>query len=181
MARPVVIVVSGLPGSGKSTLAEALAVEFAAVLLSKDVIEAALWRRGVGRDQDSFWISHEVMTTLARDAAGRGQTVIIDSVATGEDVRRDWRNLAHGARCAFVVVLCVCSDEGVHRSRLVDRRRGIEGWPELTWSDVEGVAMRFEPWVDHCLTIDAMNSPDENVAAAATFIRAAQVGASAEW
>jgi predicted kinase len=179
MTRHSVIVVSGLPGSGKSTLAEALATEFAAALLSKDVIEAALWRRGVGRDQDSFWISHEIITTLARDAARRCQPVIIDTVATTEDVRRDWRDLARGARCAFIVVLCVCSNEGVHRSRLGDRRRGIEGWPELEWSDVERVALRFEPWVDEHLTIDAMNSPDENLAAAATFIRDAQVRASA--
>lgn len=169
-----VIVMSGLPGTGKSTLAEALATEFAAVLLSKDMIEAALLRRGVGRDQDSFLISHEIITSLARDAVRRGQAVIIDSVATKEEVRRDWRDVAGEARCAFVAIRCICSDEAVHRSRLVDRRRGIEGWPEVEWIDVERVAQRFEPWVDTHLTIDAMNRADDNLAVAAAFIRDAR-------
>jgi predicted kinase len=166
------IVVSGLPGTGKSSLAAALAQELAATLLAKDVIEAALWRQRVGRAQRSFEISHEIITSLADDALRRGQHTIIDSVATMEDVRRDWRDLARRRGGAFAVIVCVCGDERVHRSRLLDRDRGIAGWPELEWSDVERTARRWEPWTDDHLTVDALHDPRANARIAAEFVRA---------
>lgn len=165
------IVVSGLPGAGKSTVATSLADEFNATLLSKDVIEAALWRSNVRRDQNSFWVSHEIMNALATDAVRRGHHVIIDSVATTEEVRRDWRNLARRGGAAFVVIVCTCSDEAVHRSRLGGRDRGIAGWPELEWGDVEQVARRFEPWPDVHLTVDSIDDPHSNLTVAARFVR----------
>lgn len=94
MAAPVVL--SGLPGTGKSTVARRVVDATAAELFAKDVIEAALWRRGVGRDQDSSWVAHEVMTSLASEALRRGRTVVLDTVAGTEQVRRDWRAAAAG-------------------------------------------------------------------------------------
>jgi predicted kinase len=172
MSKSALVVVSGLPGTGKSTIAGALADHYRAVLLSKDVIEAALWRRGVGRDQDSFGISHELITSLSEDALRRKQHVVIDTVATSEDVRSDWRNAARRCGSAFVVVLCLCSDESVHRSRIVGRDRGIVGWPELAWTDVERVAERFEPWTDVHLTVDAVEEFRRNFAAATALVDA---------
>ena len=98
VTRPGLIVVSGLPGTGKSSLAGSLACEFGATLLVKDVIEASLWRSGVGRAQRSFEVSHELVTSLADDALRRGHNAIIDSVATVEDVRRDWRERRSSSR-----------------------------------------------------------------------------------
>jgi len=42
----VLIVVTGLPGSGKSTLADALGRHLPAVVVSVDVVEAAILRQG---------------------------------------------------------------------------------------------------------------------------------------
>lgn len=117
---------------------------------------------------------------MARDSVRRGHHVVIDTVATNEDVRRAWRDLARATGSSFIAALCVCGDENVHRARLESRQRGIEGWPELEWSDVERVALRFEPWLDEHITLDAVNALEDNLAAAAAFIRAAQARAIVE-
>ncbi|MCU1397159.1 MAG: hypothetical protein JWN62_268 [Acidimicrobiales bacterium] len=171
MPKTALIVMSGVPGTGKSTLAGSVARDLRATVVSKDVIEAALWRRGIGREQNSFGISHEIVTALADEALRRGQHAVIDTVATTEDVRREWRDVARRTESAFVVVLCVCSDVALHRSRLVDRDRGIAGWPELDWGDVERVSARFEPWMEPHLTVDAVADFDENARRAIAFVR----------
>lgn len=164
------IVVSGLPGAGKSTLAGSLADALDATVLVKDVIEASLWRRGVGREQESFLVAHEVMTALAAHELSRGRTVVLDTVATTEKVRTDWRRLAQSAGARFLIIVCVCRDEGEHRRRLEGRTRGIPGWPELTWTDVEKVRARFEPWADEHLTLDSMESVAENLRRAIAYV-----------
>src|SRR4051812_19788644 len=169
--KAALIVMSGVPGTGKSTLATSVARDLHATVLSKDVIEAALWRRGVRREQNWFGISHEIVTALAGDALRRGQHVIIDTVATMEDVRRDWRDVARRTESSFVVVVCVCSNRELHRSRLVARDRSIAGWPELDWSDVERVSARFEPWTEPHLTVDAVDDSNENARRALAFVR----------
>jgi predicted kinase len=164
------VVVSGLPGTGKSTIAGPLARAVDGVLFAKDIVEAALWRRGVGREQGSSWAAHEVLTSLARSGLGLGRTVILDAVAGTEQVRRDWRAAAADAVMPFVVIVCECSDVAVHRRRLVGRQRGIDGWPELTWADVEATRGRWEPWIDPHLRLDAADEPDRNATAAIEFV-----------
>ncbi len=134
-----------------------------ATVVVKDVVEAALWRRGVGREQGSFWASHELLTTLAAAELQRRRDVVLDTVATTEDVRADWRRLAVERGARFVVVVCVCSDEVEHRRRIDGRTRGIAGWPELSWEHVEGVKGRFEPWTDEHVVIDALDPVAANV------------------
>ena len=157
------VVVSGLPGAGKSTLARAIGDELDATVLVKNIVEAALWRQGVGREQRSSQVAHEVLTSLAGSELARGRTVVLDSVATTEEGRADWRRLAQSLNARFLVILCVCRDENEHRRRLDGRQRGIPGWPELTWADVERVRARFEPWTDERLILDAMDSFTDNL------------------
>ncbi|MFT3854842.1 MAG: AAA family ATPase [Ilumatobacteraceae bacterium] len=167
------VVLSGLPGTGKSTVAGQVVDVTGADLLAKDVIEAALWRRGVGRDQDSSWVAHEVMTSLASEALRRGRTVVLDTVAGTERVRRDWRVAAAAVGAAFVVVVCSCRDVELHRRRLLGRRRGIDGWPELTWADAEATRGRWEAWNDPHLEIDAADDLHANATAVIDYLRAA--------
>jgi hypothetical protein len=49
--------------------------------------------------------------------------------------------------------------------------RGIPGWYELTWADVEGVRSRYEPWTDDRLVIDAVRPFDENVSSVLSYLR----------
>jgi len=165
------VVMSGLPGTGKSTVARRIAIETDAELLAKDIVEAALWRRGVGREHGSTWVAHEVLTSLASSALQLQRSGVLDTVAGTEAVRRDWRQAAADAGSAFVVIVCECTDVMAHRLRLFGRQRGIEGWPELSWEDVEGTRRRWEPWSEPHLTLDAMDDIEDNVVEAITYVR----------
>lgn len=170
------IVVGGLPGTGKSLVAERAARLVRGGLVSKDVIEAALWRNGIDRERGSGWVAYELMTDLAAAQLGAGGSVVLDSVAAHERIRSGWRALARARGVAFVAIECVCSDAETHRARIERRVRGIPGWPELSWSDVDEVASRYEAWTGARLVLDSMRSPDENLARLRAYLHA-EVGA----
>jgi predicted kinase len=103
-------------------------------------------------------------TTLAAGQLQRGQSAILDSVATLERIRAPWRALAVEFGVPLRIVETICSDEATHRARLRVRRRGIPGWPELSWDEAAQVAERFEPWTDARLVLDAVEPLDRNLA-----------------
>ena len=164
------VVFSGLPGTGKSALAEQLARALSCPLLTKDIIEAALWRNGVGRDQRSGWMAYELLTAVAEAQLALGQSAILDCVSTTRRLREGWQALAARQRAAFRAIECVCSDEETHRSRLAGRSRNIPGWYELTWEDVEKVRRDYEPWTSERLVLDAMRPLAENIRAAVDYV-----------
>ena len=92
-----------------------------------------------------------------------GQSVVLDSVASTESIRRRWKQLAAAYDAEWIVIECVCSDEDIHRKRLNIRQRHIPGWHELEWSDVEHVQGYYAPWNEPRLTVDAIDPLDENL------------------
>ena len=164
------VVIAGLPGTGKSTVAEQAARLIGGALLAKDVVEATLWRSGIGREQRSGWAGYELLGSLAEAQLAVGTSVVLDSVAAYERLRDGWRDLAarHGAW--FRGIECVCSDERVHRGRIDGRQRGIPGWYELTWQEVEDARSRYEPWVGEHLVLDAVVPFERNRATLAAYL-----------
>lgn len=168
------IVFSGLPGTGKSALAEALGKECGIPVFAKDWLEATLLRSGLKpttEDKPLGFAGYELLTVLAERQLMLGQSVILDSVAATESIRRRWRQLAQGYEADWRVIECICSVESVHRSRLRDRKRNIPGWHELEWSEVERVKGYYLPWEDECLKLDMMNLYDENLAKARAYCK----------
>lgn len=170
-ACPILLVFSGLPGTGKSTLAERAAGRLSCPLYSKDVIEATLWRSGIGREANSGFAAYELLTALAEQQLCRGQSCVLDSVATFERLRARWRTLASEHDAAFGVVECVCSNEALHRRRLEGRKRGIAGWYEVTWEEVERVRGNFDPWTDERLILDAVEPLESNLSRLSDFLQ----------
>lgn len=113
-----------------------------------------------------------LLTTLAAGQLRLGQSAVLDSVATVEPIRAAWRNLAAERGAAFRVVECVCSDERLHREPLQGRQRGIPGWHELSWGEVERVRRNHTPWADSRLVLDAVAPLDRNLEALATHLLA---------
>ncbi len=170
------IVFSGLPGTGKSSLAEAVSRRLGIPVYAKDVLEAAIIRAGMTEPEDARqqlgWAGYELLTTLATRQLRFGQSAILDSVASTASIRNAWRALANTRGAEWRVVECVCSDPELHRHRLEGRKRGIAGWPELTWEEVERVRSYFTPWVEEHLTVDAMSTFGENIDQVLTYLSA---------
>ena len=168
----MLIAMAGLPGAGKSSVAEELGCKLTAPVVSVDPIEAAMWRAGVARDQPTGLAAYVVAEAVADGVLGMGQTVIVDAVNAVEAARGQWQSLAdrHGASVVFIEV--VCSDPVVHRRRLENRSRGIEGFADPTWEVVEGLREEFASWADHRLVLDTMTDLSSNVATALEFLSA---------
>ncbi|MBI5567500.1 MAG: ATP-binding protein [Chloroflexi bacterium] len=163
------IVFAGLPGTGKSSIAEAVGRELGIPVFAKDWLEATLRRSGLASAEVGY-AGYELLTTLAQRQLQLGQSVILDSVASIEAIRTRWRELAETYQAKWCVIECVCSDEAAHRARLAVRERGIPGWHELTWDDVERVKSYFAAWQDERLIIDAVNPLAENIAIVLSYV-----------
>jgi predicted kinase len=160
------IIVSGLPGAGKSTVAEGIARELGIPVFAKDWLEATLLRSGLGQRTDLKTLGfagYELLTVLAERQLMLGQSVILDSVAGTRSIRDTWRGLSERYEARWRVIECICSNELLHRARLKDRRRGIPGWHELEWSEVERVKQYYLPWEEEHLALDMAQPFEENL------------------
>ncbi|MCF2526967.1 AAA family ATPase [Yinghuangia soli] len=169
----MLIAMAGLPGAGKSTVAKALGRELMVPVVSVDPIEAAMWRAGVDRGQPTGLAAYFVAEAVAAEALGLGQTVVVDAVNAVEEAREHWRSLADRYGVPLVFIEVECSDPAVHRQRLESRSRGIEGFCEPTWEDVEERREVFAAWSDSDarLVLDSAIDLSSNVAAALRFLR----------
>jgi predicted kinase len=174
MKTPHLIVFTGMPGTGKSSIAEAVARELGIPVFAKDWLEAALIRCELQSAEGVpplGSVGYQLLTTLAERQLQLGQSVILDSVASTLSIRAEWRTLAQFYQAEWRVIECVCSDNVAHRDRLGVRQRGIPGWHELDWSDVERVKAYYAPWDEERLILDAVNPLEENIAAALQYLR----------
>ena len=73
------------------------------------------------------YAGYELLTTLALRQLRLNQSVILDSVASFERIREQWRDLSKVYGAEWRVIECVCSDETIHQTRLTTRQRGIPG------------------------------------------------------
>ena len=108
-------------------------------------------------------------SSLAERQLMLGQSVILDSVAGTETIRRMWRQLAEQYDAGWRVIECICSDESLYCSRLKTRRRNIPGWHELEWSDVEKAKQYYSPWEGNRLVLDMINPYEENLPKARAY------------
>ena len=163
MMDGVLVVVSGLPGSGKSALADALGQRLGAPVLSVDPIEAAIWRSGISPSFETGVAAYEVAAVLAERHLRLGLTAIADAVNSLEVARRMWRRAANRTGSPMRVIEVICSDIDVHRKRLANRARNIDGFPEPSWEQVLARRDEWEDWADDSLMLDTVQPLAVNV------------------
>jgi predicted kinase len=168
------IVFTGLPGAGKSSIAEPVGQALGIPVFAKDWLEAALLRSGLGTGREgerTGYAAYELLITLAGRQLDLGQSAILDSVASVENVRRQWRALAAEYGAEWRVIECICSDPDLHRARLATRQRGFPGWHELDWADVERVRGYYAPWNDERLVLDTVRPLRDTIQEALEFLQ----------
>jgi len=168
--RGRLIVLSGIPGTGKSALAESIGQALDTPVFSVDPIEAALLASGIEHGFASGLAAYNVCLTLADRELLKRHGAIVDAVNGVEPAKEMWRRLATAHRVPLIVIECVCSDLGHHRSRLAHRSRGL-GLPEPTWRDVERRRAEWVPWREPVLVVDAMEPLELGEQRALAWIR----------
>ena len=166
----MLVALAGLPGSGKSAVAEDLGRALGCAVLSVDPVEAAMWRAGVSKAAPTGLAAYVVVEALAEEQIALDHAVIVDAVNSVEPARAQWRALAGrlGVPLAFIEV--ACSDADVHRSRLTGRERGIAGFYEPDWSDVQERRTEFAEWTDARLTLDSVTDREHNLRLALEYL-----------
>ncbi len=164
------IVMCGLPGAGKSTLAEDICRALSVPVLSVDPIEAALLRSGIATDQPVGLAAYVVAEDLAAAQLAVGVTIVVDAVNDVEPARDQWRDLAERFHVPLAFIEVRCSDQEIHRTRLHHRRRNLGPFREPTWESVQARRSAFENWEQPRLTLDSLDQPTENLAAALRYL-----------
>jgi predicted kinase len=175
-----VIVFGGVPGSGKSTLAEQLGAELRIHVASLDWTLGAFAQYGAFRLPDATGLAYELALREGLRELLCGRSVILDGIARQLEVEVQdavvirWRSLAEARKASFYAIDCVCSDEELHHSRMVGRRRGIPGWKQtVEWDHVERTRANRRPWRFEHLLVDCVNSPEMNLQKVLTFVSSA--------
>lgn len=173
----MLIAMAGLPGTGKSTLAERLATALGGVVLSKDVVRAALFPTAVldySSAQDDVAMSAVFAATRLLLTTNPAHIVILD----GRTFRRsaqvaDLLELGRSVGQPPKVIECVCSD-ATARDRLDrDAATGAHLAGNRTGSLHAAVKATAEPLTVPRLTLDTGTLlPDECLARALAYLRA---------
>jgi hypothetical protein len=163
---PTLVVVTGLPGTGKSTVAAIAADELGTAVVAHDWAMSSL--RGYPTIQSALdaldgghrMVGWSILVALAQAQLVENRSVVLDGVARQRE-QAQCAALARDAGARLLTIATHCSDIDVHRQRIDGRRRGIPGWRELRWEDVERAARGWER-VEGDLNLDAVRPWAEN-------------------
>jgi aminoglycoside phosphotransferase family enzyme/predicted kinase len=133
LSRPVLLLTTGLIGSGKSTVAEGIAAALDLNIFSSDRLRKQLAEIAPEAPQQAAYgaglytaaaiqRTYDALADLARQALGRGDSVILDASFAKRSARRRMAALAQemGAQCC---VLECSAPEAALRARLRQRER----------------------------------------------------------
>jgi predicted kinase len=156
------ILFSGLPGCGKTTLARGLAEQRQIPLFAKDRVQRVL-RDHVAEAGAAD--GYHLLLDLADEQLGLKLSVILDAVFPLPGFRQTAQEIAARHAVRFFPVCCFCSDEGVWRERMGERRQYVPGWTPLGWEEVERLRPIYQPWAPgEALFLDACEAPERNLA-----------------
>jgi predicted kinase len=139
----VLVLVTGLQATGKSAVADGVGDALDAPVFGWDWFMAALTPfepvQGAFRAMDAETyrsVGWALLLQTARAQLRRNFTVVLDGMARDGEIN-SVRELARELDVRSLVVLTTCDDPQIQKARIEGRTRGIPGWHELTWEQVE--------------------------------------------
>ena len=123
VARPVLVLISGLPGSGKSYFSRNLVAQVPLLVLESDALRQALVGNPSYSGPESARL-FDACHALIGDLLGEGSSILFDATNLIEDHRKRLYAIADQG-CAKTVICHVTAPPGVIRERLKDRSRRL--------------------------------------------------------
>ena len=163
-ARPVLILISGLPGTGKSYLARKLAEWEPFVVLEADSVRKTLFPQPTYTAWESHWV-HCTIHALIRKFLAQGLRVIYDATNLVEHHREMVYQIADNAGARLVIVVTVAPEEVVEE-RLRHRREGRRDPDDIsdaTWQIYRRMAQQQQPIRRNHLVVDTSQEMDQAI------------------
>jgi predicted kinase len=154
-AKPVLIMLSGLPGTGKSYLARRLVEILPFVIIESDWVRKTLFPESQYTGEESYWVHrtcHALMTKLLR----KGVRVIYDATNLHERHRELVYRLADSEGARLLIVKTVTPEE-VASERLRSRHEESEDHHDISdagWRVYKRMARRAEPIGRNYVVVD---------------------------
>ena len=82
-----------------------------------------------------------------------------------------WRRAGRQAGVDTRIIEVICSNQTEHRSRLSNRVRNIDGFPEPTWDGVMVRRREWEQWREDRIVLDSVEPFPDNVDRAVAYVR----------
>lgn len=172
-AKPVLIMLSGLPGTGKSYLARRLVEILPFVIIESDWVRKTLFPQCQYTGEESYWVHrtcHGLMTKLLR----KGVRVIYDATNLHERHRELVYRLADREGVKLIVVKTVASEE-VASERM--HRRHEQGGDhhdisDADWKVYKRMARRTEPIGRSYVVVDTSKDLEPAITKILRLIRA---------
>ena len=145
VAKPVMVVVSGLPGSGKSYLARSLVAQVSLLPLERDAFRKVLFPRPTYDGAESarlFRACHSLIEEMLR----RGVSILLDATNLIEDHRRCLYHIADLLEVKLILVY-LKAPPGVVYKRLERRSLGLdpEDMSSADWQVYMKMSSTVEP------------------------------------
>ena len=127
---------------------------------------------GLQQSFETGLAAYLVAANLASEQLKLGISVVIDAVNAEEEGKNTWRELGRKYGLTPIVLEVIVSDQALHRRRIQSRVRGLHGFREVTWDQVEARRKKLTPWKEPTLVLDSAHDLDANVALAVRYIQA---------
>jgi aminoglycoside phosphotransferase family enzyme/predicted kinase len=177
-ARPVLLLVGGLPGTGKSTLAAAAAAEGWEVLRTDQVRRDLPERSGEDRyAPPAIADAYREMLERARRVLAGGSSAVLDATWAAAEERARAARLAAEAGASLVEVRCTCDDD-VAAARIEERRRRATDASEATVAVRRAMEARFDPWPAAAVVDTSRESPEALAGQVRAVVEARAAGSS---
>lgn len=142
VAKPVFIVLSGLPGTGKSYFSKRLAERLPLVILESDALRKVLfpgptysWRESVRLFRAIHLLVEKLLLT--------GVSLILDATNLAERYRKELYDIAGRVKVELILVKLEAPVELV-RERLEARTKESSGWSDADWEVYQMMKPREE-------------------------------------
>jgi len=143
VARPALVVVSGLPGTGKTYFSQKLAARLPFVILESDAVRKTLFPRPVYTPVEHYLVFRAIHGLIAQ-LLKRGIPVILDATSLSEGDREPLYAMAEKAGARLVLVQMRAPEELV-KQRLTQRSADGKNLSDADWAVYQMLAPKQEP------------------------------------